>query len=192
MLWLSLTFHFLKIIQGSVSSITSVCVWLFSLCSVDTSLGKKEKRVNVWSLTQRRLLTSQNKEWKGRLVGTKGKCHLKTEQRAKDISLHPLSHCLTVITGSTKTAVSSAVTRVEVLVESFRRKQPFTHFLSFPLNNSKIQEGFLRFKDEVLKQCSQVSNVKKKPKYDWWQWWAVMAMYCLRRAFYIINKFPVV
>ncbi|CAI5658682.1 unnamed protein product [Oreochromis niloticus] len=66
-----------------------------------------------------------------------------------------------VITGSTKTAVSSAVTRVEVLVESFRRKQPFTHFLSFPLNNSKIQEGFLRFKDEVLKQCSQDHGVEE-------------------------------
>lgn len=62
----------------------------------------------------------------------------------------------TVITGSQKSAVSSAVTRVELLVESFRKKQPFTHFLSFPLNDPKIQEGFLRFKDEVLLQCSQV------------------------------------
>lgn len=96
LLWLSLTFHFLNIIQDSVSSITSVCVSLFSLCSVDTSLGKKEKRVNVWSLTQRRLLTSQNKEWKGRLVGTKGKCHLKTEQRAKDISLHSFPSTLSL------------------------------------------------------------------------------------------------
>ncbi|XP_039991101.1 activating signal cointegrator 1 complex subunit 1 [Xiphias gladius] len=60
-----------------------------------------------------------------------------------------------VITGSHKAAVSSAVTRVEVLVDSFRRKQPFTHFLSFPLNDPKIQEGFLKFKDEVLQQCSQ-------------------------------------
>lgn len=64
--------------------------------------------------------------------------------------------CLTVITGSQKAAVSSALTRVEVLVESFRKKQPFTHFLSLPLNDSTIQEGFLRFKDEVLQQCSQV------------------------------------
>uniref|UniRef100_A0A8C5HZ57 K Homology domain-containing protein n=1 Tax=Gouania willdenowi TaxID=441366 RepID=A0A8C5HZ57_GOUWI len=60
-----------------------------------------------------------------------------------------------VITGSTKGSVSSAVTRVEVLVESFRRKQPFTHFLSFPLNDTKIQEGFLKFKDEVLEQCAE-------------------------------------
>ncbi|XP_072229374.1 activating signal cointegrator 1 complex subunit 1 [Leuresthes tenuis] len=66
-----------------------------------------------------------------------------------------------VITGSQKAAVSSAVTRLEVLVESFRRKQPFTHFLSFPLNDSKIKEGFLRFKDEVLQQCSQDHGVEE-------------------------------
>lgn len=65
-----------------------------------------------------------------------------------------------VITGSQKAAVSSAVTRVEVLVESFRKKQPFTHFLSFPLNDSTIQEGFLKFKDEVLQQCSQDHGVE--------------------------------
>ncbi|XP_035519375.1 activating signal cointegrator 1 complex subunit 1 [Morone saxatilis] len=65
-----------------------------------------------------------------------------------------------VITGSQKAAVSSAVTRVEVLVESFRKKQPFTHFLSLPLNDPKIQEGFLRFKDEVLQQCSQDHGVE--------------------------------
>ncbi|KAM6899020.1 activating signal cointegrator 1 complex subunit 1 isoform 1-T2 [Lycodopsis pacificus] len=65
-----------------------------------------------------------------------------------------------VITGSHKAAVSSAVTRVEVLVDSFRKKQPFTHFLSFPLNDPKIQEGFLSFKDEVLQQCSQDNGVE--------------------------------
>ncbi|XP_031171511.1 activating signal cointegrator 1 complex subunit 1 [Sander lucioperca] len=66
-----------------------------------------------------------------------------------------------VITGSHKAAVSSAVTRVEVLVESFRKKQPFTHFLSFPLNDPQIQEGFLSFKDEVLQQCSQDHGVEE-------------------------------
>ncbi|XP_058477106.1 activating signal cointegrator 1 complex subunit 1 [Solea solea] len=65
-----------------------------------------------------------------------------------------------VITGSHKAAVSSALTRVEVLVDSFRRKQPFTHFLSFPLNDPKIQEGFLKFKDQVLQQCSQDHGVE--------------------------------
>uniref|UniRef100_A0A3Q3WKK5 K Homology domain-containing protein n=1 Tax=Mola mola TaxID=94237 RepID=A0A3Q3WKK5_MOLML len=66
-----------------------------------------------------------------------------------------------VITGPNKAGVSSAVTRVEVLVESFRKKQPFTHFLSFPLNNPDIQEGFLRFKEDVLQQCSKDHGVEE-------------------------------
>ncbi|TNN03468.1 hypothetical protein fugu_000497 [Takifugu bimaculatus] len=66
-----------------------------------------------------------------------------------------------VITGFHKAAVSSAVTRVEVLVESFRKKQPFTHFLSFPLNHPQVQEGFLKFKEEVLQQCSKDHGVEE-------------------------------
>ncbi|XP_061083801.1 activating signal cointegrator 1 complex subunit 1 [Conger conger] len=64
-----------------------------------------------------------------------------------------------VITGQQRGAVSSAVTRIEVLMESFRKKQPFTHFLSFPLNHPQIQEQFLKFKEEVLEQCSKDSGV---------------------------------
>ncbi|XP_054623372.1 activating signal cointegrator 1 complex subunit 1 [Dunckerocampus dactyliophorus] len=64
-----------------------------------------------------------------------------------------------VITGSHKPAVSSAITRIEILVDNFRKKQPFTHFLSFPLNDPKIQDGLLRFKDDVLEQCSQDHGV---------------------------------
>lgn len=64
-----------------------------------------------------------------------------------------------VITGQKRGAVASAVTRIEVLMDSFRRKQPFTHFLSFPLNDPQIQERFLMFKEEVLEQCSEDSGV---------------------------------
>ncbi|KAG7492753.1 hypothetical protein MATL_G00018060 [Megalops atlanticus] len=64
-----------------------------------------------------------------------------------------------VISGQQKASVTSAVTRIEVLVESFRRKQPFTHFLSFPLNHPQIQERFLKFKEEVLEQCSEAQGV---------------------------------
>ncbi|XP_061765779.1 activating signal cointegrator 1 complex subunit 1 isoform X2 [Nerophis ophidion] len=64
-----------------------------------------------------------------------------------------------VITGSHQAAVSSAVTRIEILIDNFRKKQPFTHFLSFPLNDPKIQDGFLSFKDGILEQCSQDHGV---------------------------------
>lgn len=65
-----------------------------------------------------------------------------------------------VITGPHKSAVSSAITRVELLCDSFRKKQPFTHFLSFPLNHPTIQQGFSKFRDEVLEQYSQDHGVE--------------------------------
>ncbi|XP_030256513.1 activating signal cointegrator 1 complex subunit 1 [Sparus aurata] len=95
------------------------------------------------------------------IIGKKGETRRRLEFDTKtNISIpKPGVEGQIVITGSHKAAVSSAVTRVEVLVESFRKKQPFTHFLSFSLSDPKIQEGFLRFKDEVLEQCSQDRGV---------------------------------
>lgn len=84
----------------------------------------------------------------------------------------------TVITGSHRSAVSSAVTRIELLIDSFRRKQPFTHFLSFPLNDPKIQEGFLRFKDDVLQQCAQVLLKETDPRFQSDIYIYIAAMYC--------------
>ncbi|CAB1343963.1 unnamed protein product [Coregonus sp. 'balchen'] len=74
------------------------------------------------------------------------------EEEQEFCDSHAIEQTDKVITGSQKAAVSSAVTRVELLVESFRRKQPFTHFLSFALNHPQVQDGFLRFKEEVLEQ----------------------------------------
>ncbi|CAG5905098.1 unnamed protein product [Menidia menidia] len=97
------------------------------------------------------------------IIGKKGETRRRLEYDTKtSVSIpKPGMEGQIVITGSSKAGVSSAVTRIEVLVESFRRKQPFTHFLSFPLNNSKIQEGFLKFKEEVLQQCSQDHGVEE-------------------------------
>ncbi|MEQ2163877.1 hypothetical protein GOODEAATRI_000678, partial [Goodea atripinnis] len=92
------------------------------------------------------------------IIGKKGETRRRLEFDTKaSISIpKPGIEGQIVITGAQKAAVSSAVTRVEVLVESFRKKQPFTHFLSFPLNDSKVQDRFRTFKDEVLRQFSQV------------------------------------
>lgn len=146
-------------------------------CWTGTSLGKKEKRVDEWSLTQKHLSASQNKEWKDRLVR---KSHdFGRFKRFKNWLFTFLFCLLIVITGSHKAAVSSAITRVELLVESFRKKQPFTHFLSFPLNDPRVQEGFLRFKDEVLQQCSQVLQRK-----DCWKS-ALSHHHCINHMFVI-------
>ncbi|XP_056153296.1 activating signal cointegrator 1 complex subunit 1 isoform X2 [Lampris incognitus] len=91
------------------------------------------------------------------IIGKKGETRKRVEADTKTSISVPKQGVegQIVITGPRMAAVSSAVTRVELLIESFRRKQPFTHFLSFALNDPKIQEGFVRFKNEVLEQCSQ-------------------------------------
>uniref|UniRef100_A0AAV2LHF8 K Homology domain-containing protein n=1 Tax=Knipowitschia caucasica TaxID=637954 RepID=A0AAV2LHF8_KNICA len=66
-----------------------------------------------------------------------------------------------VVTGAQKSAVSMAITRLEILIDSFRKKQPFTHFLSLPLNQPQIQQGFLKFKEDVLEACSQDHGVEE-------------------------------
>ncbi|KAI2556138.1 activating signal cointegrator 1 complex subunit 1, partial [Homo sapiens] len=64
-----------------------------------------------------------------------------------------------VITGQHRNGVISARTRIDVLLDTFRRKQPFTHFLAFFLNEVEVQEGFLRFQEEVLAKCSMDHGV---------------------------------
>ncbi|CAN9509159.1 unnamed protein product [Ophioblennius macclurei] len=95
------------------------------------------------------------------IIGKKGETRRRLESDTKTSISIPKQGVegQIVITGATKSSVSSALTRVEVLMDSFRKKQPFTHFLSFPLNDSKVQEGFLRFKEEVLQKCAQDHGV---------------------------------
>lgn len=73
---------------------------------------------------------------------------------------------LVVITGQHRSSVISARTRIDVLLDSFRKKQPFTHFLSFALNQPAIQEKFLQFKEEVLEKCSKV-RIHMRIKIKW-------------------------
>lgn len=65
---------------------------------------------------------------------------------------------LAVITGQHRNGVISARTRIDVLLDTFRRRQPFTHFLSFFLNEVEVQERFLKFQEEVLEKCSMVNR----------------------------------
>lgn len=71
-----------------------ICLcWFWHDCSTDTSLGKKERHANVWSLTQRHPLASRNKEWKDRLVRIES---IITSGGSENLnSLHPL-HLLPV------------------------------------------------------------------------------------------------
>ncbi|KAJ7324217.1 hypothetical protein JRQ81_017237 [Phrynocephalus forsythii] len=90
------------------------------------------------------------------IIGKRGetKKKLETETRTSISIPKPGVEGQIVITGQHRQGVISARTRIDVLVESFRKKQPFTHFLSFALNERAVQEKFLQFKEEVLEQCS--------------------------------------
>ncbi|XP_073684069.1 activating signal cointegrator 1 complex subunit 1 [Garra rufa] len=95
------------------------------------------------------------------IIGKKGETRKRLESETKTSISIPKQGVegQIVITGAHRAAVSSAVTRIEVLIDSFRRKQPFTHFLSFALNDAQVQQGFLRFREQVLERCGQDAGV---------------------------------
>nr|XP_055032567.1 activating signal cointegrator 1 complex subunit 1 [Misgurnus anguillicaudatus]XP_055032568.1 activating signal cointegrator 1 complex subunit 1 [Misgurnus anguillicaudatus]XP_055032569.1 activating signal cointegrator 1 complex subunit 1 [Misgurnus anguillicaudatus] len=95
------------------------------------------------------------------IIGKKGETRKRLESETKTSISIPKQGVegQIVITGAQQAAVVSALTRVEVLIESFRRKQPFTHFLSLALNHDQVQEGFVRFQEEVLERCGQDAGV---------------------------------
>ena len=51
--------------------------------------------------------------------------------------------------------------RLDVIVASARIRQPFTHFLSIPLNTPTLQEAFLKFQEEVLRDVSNCRGMHK-------------------------------
>ncbi|KAM6182876.1 activating signal cointegrator 1 complex subunit 1 isoform 2-T2 [Erethizon dorsatum] len=104
------------------------------------------------------------------IVGKRGDTRKKIEMETKtSITIpKPGQDGEIVITGQHRNGVISARTRIDVLLDTFRRKQPFTHFLAFFLNEAEVQEGFLKFQEEVLAKCSMDrgvdSSVFQNPK----------------------------
>uniref|UniRef100_A0A8C5Q454 Activating signal cointegrator 1 complex subunit 1 n=1 Tax=Leptobrachium leishanense TaxID=445787 RepID=A0A8C5Q454_9ANUR len=96
------------------------------------------------------------------IIGKKGetKRNLESDTRTSISIPRPGMEGDIVITGQHRNGVVSARTRIELLAETFRKKQPFTHFLSFPLNHPEIQERFLQFKEEVLAKCSKDHGIE--------------------------------
>uniref|UniRef100_A0A8C7AZL6 Activating signal cointegrator 1 complex subunit 1 n=1 Tax=Neovison vison TaxID=452646 RepID=A0A8C7AZL6_NEOVI len=95
------------------------------------------------------------------IVGKRGDTRKKLEVETKtSISIpKPGQDGEIVITGQHRGGVISARTRIDVLLLTFRRKQPFTHFLAFFLNEVEVQERFLKFQEEVLEKCSMDHGV---------------------------------
>ena len=66
-----------------------------------------------------------------------------------------------MISGRSRSDVLQACERIELMVESSRRKMGFTHFLSIPLNTARMQESFVDFRTKVLEHVGGgVSGVK--------------------------------
>lgn len=59
-----------------------------------------------------------------------------------------------------------ARSRIEIITESSRQKIPFTHFLSFPLNKSGMENKIDEFKVKVLKDCFEVTFLSVSSVFD--------------------------
>ncbi|KAL7292945.1 hypothetical protein TKK_0013398 [Trichogramma kaykai] len=57
-----------------------------------------------------------------------------------------------VIIGRSKRDITRARNRINILVETSRKKLPFTHFVSVPCNTPEIIENFKRFQENILKK----------------------------------------
>jgi len=64
-----------------------------------------------------------------------------------------------IVIGAERRGVVSARTRIMLLVDSAKKKMPFTHFISFPLNARSVQDAFADFKADVLRDCDDERGV---------------------------------
>ncbi|XP_032674206.1 activating signal cointegrator 1 complex subunit 1 isoform X2 [Odontomachus brunneus] len=62
-----------------------------------------------------------------------------------------------VITARDRKAVASARHRIDLLVETSRKKIRYTHFLSIPLNTKKIIDKYNSFKNDILEKYDKAT-----------------------------------
>jgi hypothetical protein len=67
---------------------------------------------------------------------------------------------VSVVTGSTKSAVSAAGKRINLIVTSARHKQQSTHFLSIPMAGDCIKKNFVAFRVITVYFCVVNSEVR--------------------------------
>lgn len=95
------------------------------------------------------------------IIGKKGETKKKIEKETGTRIIIPRQGELgdLVITGPQRSGVVGARSRIEVITESSRQKIPFTHFLSFPLNKSGMENKVDEFKVKVLKDCFECRGI---------------------------------
>jgi septum formation topological specificity factor MinE len=67
---------------------------------------------------------------------------------------------VSVVTGSTKSSVSAARRRINLIVTSARHKQQSTHFLSLPMAGDSIKKNFVAFRVITIYFCVVNSEVQ--------------------------------
>lgn len=89
------------------------------------------------------------------IIGRKAetKRRLETETRTQIRIPKPGQDGPIVIVGHDRKGVISAKTRIDLIVDGARQREPFSHFLSIPINSQQIQESFSEFKTDVLREC---------------------------------------
>ncbi|XP_071479283.1 activating signal cointegrator 1 complex subunit 1-like [Diadema antillarum] len=100
----------------------------------------------------------------GFIIGRRGEMKRKIEEETQTKVDIPRGNQVEriSITGKNRNGVCSAKTRIDVLVDSARKREPFTHFVSFPLNSQAVMDRFSQFKEEVLANCSHCYGIEDK------------------------------
>lgn len=93
--------------------------------------------------------------------GGEGKRRLEAETKTKVHVPKKGQQGEVIVEGRNRSGVAAAASRLDVIVASARIRQPFTHFLSIPLNTPTLQEAFLKFQEEVLRDVSNCRGMHK-------------------------------
>lgn len=90
------------------------------------------------------------------LIGVQGatKKRLESETRTQIQIPKPGRSGPVVVQGHDRGGIVSAKTRISVIVDSARQREPFTHFLSLPIVGEEIRNNFVEFKYDLLRECN--------------------------------------
>lgn len=112
-----------------------------------------------------RLVIDVPAKFYGFIIGQKGETKKKIEQETKTQLHIPRTHSRIeeiTITGRSRQGISSAKTRLDVLVATMRQKTPFTHFVALALNTKDVISKFHEFKEKVLTKCSNCQGIDER------------------------------
>ncbi|XP_035911955.1 activating signal cointegrator 1 complex subunit 1 [Anopheles stephensi] len=95
------------------------------------------------------------------IIGAKGQTRQRLEAETKAQIRVPKQGTTgdIVVSGTSRKSVSSARSRIELIVIGARNKQQFTHFLSVPLNVPEVTKRFLDFRHKVVNKLPRAFSV---------------------------------